>query len=181
MRGEALPRLNYNAVAQGYTCDLVAAYLHSLGIKDMLVDIGEIFCEGLNPFGKPWSIGVDRPVDGNNVPGKDLDGIWVSSGAPEGIVTSGNYRKFFIKDGQKYGHTLDPRTGYPARDSLLSATVVMATALDADAVATWAMVLGFEKARALILSRPDMEGYLIYAGRNDEMKPWASPGFNLRK
>ena len=181
LRGEALPRLNYNAVAQGYTCDLVAAYLHSLGIKDMLVDIGEIFCEGLNPFGKPWSIGVDRPVDGNNSPGKDLDGIWLSSGESQGVVTSGNYRNFFIKDGQKYGHTLDPRTGYPARDSLLSATLVMATAADADAVATWAMVLGFEKARTLILGREDMEGYLIYAGAGDEMKQWASPGFKLKQ
>lgn len=179
--GEAPARLNYNAVAQGYTCDLVAAYLHSLGVKDMLVDIGEIFCEGVNPSGRPWSIGVDRPFDGNNTPGKELDGIWASSGGAQGVVTSGNYRKFFIKDGQKYGHTLDPRTGYPARDSLLSATIVMATAADADAVATWAMVLGFEKARELILTRPDMEGYLIYAGAGDEMKQWASPGFNLRK
>ena len=179
--GEALPRLNYNAVAQGYTCDLVAAYLHSLGIRDMLVDIGEIFCEGVNPAGSPWSIGVDRPVDGNKSPGKDLDGIWQSSGGAQGVVTSGNYRKFFVKDGQKYGHTLDPRTGYPARDSLLSATVVTASAADADAIATWAMVLGFEKARALLLDRKDLEGYLIYAGDGDEMKQWASPGFNLKK
>ena len=167
-------------MAQGYTCDRVAAYLYSLGVKDMLVDIGEIFCDGVNPSGQPWSIGVDRPVDGNNTPGADLDGIWASSGGPQGIVTSGNYRKFYVSGGRKYGHTLDPRTGFPARDSLLSATIVMATAGDADAVATWAMVLGFEGARNLILSRNDMEGYLIYAAGDDTMQQWASPGFNLK-
>ena len=178
--GDALPRLNYNAVAQGYTCDLVASYLHSIGVKDMLVDIGEIYCEGVNPAGKPWSIGVDRPVDGNNSPGRDIEGVWQSSGDAQGVVTSGNYRKFYIRDGRKFGHTLDPRTGYPAADSLLSATIVTAKAADADAVATWAMVLGFEKARALLLSRDDLEGYLIYASRDNTMKHWASPGFNLR-
>ena len=98
----------------------------------------------------------------------------------QGVVTSGNYRKFYIRDGRKFGHTLDPRTGYPAADSLLSATIVTSKAADADAVATWAMVLGFEKARALLLSRDDLEGYLIYASRDNTMKHWASPGFNLR-
>ncbi|MBR5699643.1 MAG: FAD:protein FMN transferase [Bacteroidales bacterium] len=180
LEGTALPRLNYNAVAQGYTCDLVAEYLHSLGVKDMLVDIGEIFCEGVNPAGNPWSIGVDRPVDGNNTPGQMLEGVWQSPGGAQGVVTSGNYRKFYIKDGRKYGHTLDPRTGYPAQDSLLSATIVTARAADADAVATWAMVLGFEKARQLLLEREDLEGYLIYASQGDTMKHWASPGFNLK-
>ena len=178
--GGALPRLNYNAVAQGYTCDLVAAYLYGLGVKDMLVDIGEIFCDGVNPSGKPWSVGVDRPVDGNNTPGADLDGIWQSSTGPQGVVTSGNYRKFYVVNGQKYAHTINPRTGFPARDSLLSATIVTAAAGDADAVATWAMVLGFEGARELLLSRPDLEGYLIYSGKGDTMQQWASPGFNLK-
>ena len=74
------PVLNFNAIAQGYSCDYVAEYLHSLGVHDMLVDIGEIYCEGLNPRGKPWAIGIDRPVDGNVTPGADMQGVWHSSG-----------------------------------------------------------------------------------------------------
>ena len=84
----ALPVLNYNAIAQGLSADMVAAYLSKLGVKDMLVDIGEIFCKGVNPDGRAWSVGIDRPVDGNNSPGADLEGVWRSKGTPCGIVTS---------------------------------------------------------------------------------------------
>ncbi len=171
--------LNFNAVAQGYTCDLVASYLHSIGVKDMLVDIGEIYCEGMNPSGQGWSIGVDRPVDGNDTPGADLDGIWTSEGRACGIVTSGNYRKFYIRDGQKYAHTIDPRTGYPVQHSLLSATVTAASGAAADAYATYCMVIGFEEAKAFIESREDLEAYLIH-DTPDGMEEWASSGFTLR-
>ena len=177
--GEYPARLNFNAVAQGYTCDMVADYLKSLGVKDMLVDIGEIYCAGHNPAGRDWSIGVDRPVDGNETPGADLDGVWQSGGQSCGIVTSGNYRKFYVRDGHKYAHTVDPRTGYPVEHSLLSATVVAPTAAAADAYATYCMVLGLEDARAFIESRPDLEGYLIY-DLDGTMTEWASPGFTLR-
>ena len=165
-------KLNFNAIAQGYSCDKVAEYLYSIGVKDMLVDIGEIFCDGLNPKGKPWRVGIDRPVDGNETPGADLQGIWESSGGPQGIVTSGNYRKFYVKDGIKYSHTIDPRTGYPVQHTLLSATIVAPTAMEADAYATYCMVIGTEKAQEFILSRPDLEGCLI----SEDV--WTSPGFN---
>ncbi|MCQ2150933.1 MAG: FAD:protein FMN transferase [Bacteroidales bacterium] len=168
--------LNFNAIAQGYTCDVVAGYLHSLGVHDMLVDIGEIYCEGLNPSGESWTIGIDNPVDGNNDPGKDMRAIWTSEGKSCGIVTSGNYRKFYIKDGRKYSHTIDPRTGYPVTHNLLSATIVAPTAAEADALATYCMVIGPQEARDFILSRTDIEGCLITA---DSL--WTSPGFTLRK
>ena len=118
------PPLNYNAIAQGYSCDVIARYLYRIGVKDMLVDIGEIWCDGLNPSGKPWSVGVDRPVEQPEVLSDELDGIWSSEGKPCGIVTSGNYRKFYIKDGKKFAHTVNPLTGYPVQHNLLSATVV---------------------------------------------------------
>lgn len=167
-------KLNFNAIAQGYSCDKVAAYLYSLGIKDMLVDIGEIFCDGLNPSGKPWRVGIDKPEDGNNSPGAKMEGIWESNGGPQGVVTSGNYRKFYIKDGVKYSHTIDPRTGYPVQHKLLSATVIAPTAMAADAYATYCMVIGTEKAQEFILSRPDLEACLI----SEEI--WTSPGFKLQ-
>jgi thiamine biosynthesis lipoprotein len=168
------PVLNFNAVAQGYTCDMVRDYLHSIGVRNMLVDIGEIYCEGLNPAGKGWTIGVDNPVDGNDTPGQDLRGVWQSDGGACGIVTSGNYRKFYVKDGKKYAHTIDPRTGYPVEHGLLSATVVAPTAAEADALATACMVLGPEAAKELIQSRPELEGYLIM-----DSGTWTSDGFSL--
>lgn len=174
-----LPKLNFNAIAQGYSCDLVAAYLYSLGAKNMLVDIGEIYCDGLNPSGLPWSIGIDTPYDGNESPGENLSAIWLSDGAPCGLVTSGNYRKFYVKDGVKYSHTIDPRTGYPVSHSLLSATIVASDAATADAYATFCMVIGLNDAKAFIESREDLEGFLIY-DEGGEMKTWKSDGFKLR-
>ena len=174
------PVLNFNAIAQGYSCDKVASYLHGMGVKDMLVDIGEIYCEGVNPAGKPWKIGIDRPVDGNNSPGADLDGVWESGGKACGIVTSGNYRKFYVRDGRKYSHTIDPRTGWPVEHNLLSATIVAPNATDADAYATYCMVIGMEAAREFILSNAGrIEGYLIYSDENGEMQEWASSGFSI--
>lgn len=168
--------VNFNAIAQGYSCDVIAGYLYSIGVKDMLVDIGEIYCDGKNPSGKGWSIGVDNPVDGNDVPGQDLRGIWRSDGSGRGIVTSGNYRKFYIRDGRKYAHTIDPRSGYPVQHNLLSATITAPSAAEADALATACMVMGPQKAAEFISSHPEIEGYLICADG-----VWMSDGFALEK
>lgn len=170
--------LNFNALAQGYSCDLIAGYLYSIGIKDMMVNIGEIFCDGLNPSGQPWSLGIDRPVDGNNDPGSDIQGIFRAPEGPHGIVTSGNYRKFYIKDGKKYAHSVDPRTGYPVSHNLLSATIVAKDGLTADAYATYCMVAGLEESVRLLKERTDLEGCLIY-DENGEFRTWCSDGFVL--
>ena len=175
-RASTRPKLNFNALAQGYSCDLVAEYLYSIGVKDMMVDIGEIFCDGLNPSGQLWSIGIDKPVDGNNEPGAQLQGIFRVPEGPHGVVTSGNYRKFYIRDGKKYAHTIDPRTGYPVEHNLLSATIVADDALTADAYATYCMVVGLEEAQKFLESRTDLEGCLIYDD-NGTFKTWCSEGF----
>jgi len=171
--------LNFNCMAQGYTVDLVAKYLRNRGVHDMLVDIGEIYCNGVNPEGKPWSIGVDNPKDGNDTPGADMNGVWKSDGAPHGIVTSGNYRKYYVHDGRKYSHTIDPRTGYPVEHNLLSATILAPDAMTADAYATYCMVIGLEEARSFISRSDGIDGYLIYE-EGGEFKTWASTGFQLR-
>lgn len=178
LKGGALPKLNYNAIAQGYSCDMVARYLYSVGVKDMLVDIGEIFCDGVNPSGQAWTLGIDRPVDGNNDPGTQIQGIFRSPEGPHGIVTSGNYRKFYIRDGRKYAHTIDPRTGYPVQHTLLSATIVADNAVMADAYATYCMVIGLDASREFLTSRPDLEGCLIY-DEDGGFKTWCSDGFVL--
>lgn len=174
------PVLNFNAVAQGYSCDLVASYLYSIGVKDMLVEIGEIFCDGLNPSGQAWNIAVDKPEDGNDEPGKEIKGVIRSNGGPCGIVTSGNYRKFYIKDGKKYSHTIDPRNGYPVSHNLLSATIVAKDATTADAWATRCMVIGLEQSIFAIEKTEGIEGYLIYY-EDGGMKTWASEGIILNQ
>lgn len=175
----AAPHFNFNAIAQGYSSDLIASYLHTLGVKDMLVNIGEIYLEGLNPNGEGWTVGIDTPEDGNDTPGASLSGIWQSDGGCYGIVTSGNYRKFYLHDGKKYAHTLDPRSGAPVQHSLLSATVTVSgspeqrsTAL-ADAYATWFMVVGAQE--ALEVCPSGTEALLITA--DSTLK---TPGFILR-
>ena len=175
-REECPGSLNYNAIAQGLSCDIVARWLYGIGVKDMLVDIGEIYCDGVNPSRKDWSVGIDRPVDGNETPGAELSAIWHSDGGPRGVVTSGNYRKFYIRDGKKYAHTIDPRAGYPVSHSLLSATITAPDDATADAVATWCLVIGLDQARELILAHEQWEGYLIYDD-GGAMAAWNSPGF----
>ncbi len=176
----ALPKLNYNAIAQGYSCDVVAAYLYSIGVKDMMVDIGEIFCDGRNPSGQPWSLGIDKPVDGNNELGAQIQGVFRAPEGPHGIVTSGNYRKFYVRDGKKYAHSIDPRTGRPVSHHLLSATIVAPDAMTADAYATYCMVIGLEESRSFLASRPDLEGCLIYDS-DGAYKTWCSDGFILEE
>ncbi|MBQ1708106.1 MAG: FAD:protein FMN transferase [Bacteroidales bacterium] len=161
VREDPRMKLNFNAVAQGYSCDVVARYLDSLGCRAYLVDIGrEIICKGLNESGTAWRIGLDKPTDGNMEEGRDLQAILEVSDC--GIVTSGNYRKFYIENGQKYAHTIDPKSGRPVSHNLLSATVVAKDAATADAYATWLMVVGVDKARAILSGRPDLEALLVY-------------------
>lgn len=170
------PKLNFNAIAQGYTSDRIAEYLHSLGVRDMLVDIGEIYCEGLNPSGKGWTVGVDNPVDGNESPGADIRAIWESDGSACGIVTSGNYRKFYIRDGKKYSHTIDPWVGYPVEHNLLSATVLAPTAFEADMYATYFMVVGTDRAKRFVEGTRGVECLLITSDGT-----WTSDGFTLKR
>ena len=171
-----LPSLNFNAVAQGYSCDVVAEYLYSIGVKDMMVDIGEIYCDGKNPSGKQWTIGIDKPVDGNDQPGAQLQAVFSIPDGPHGVVTSGNYRKFYVKDGRKYAHTIDPRTGYPVSHTLLSATIIAPDAMTADAYATYCMVIGLDASKEFLDSRPDLSGCLVYDD-NGVFATWCSEGF----
>lgn len=176
----ASPQLNYNAIAQGYSCDLVARFLYSVGVKDMMVNIGEIYCDGKNPSGVAWTVGIDRPEDGNNELGAQLQGVFSVPEGPHGVVTSGNYRKFYVRDGKKYAHTVDPRTGYPVTHNLLSATIIAENAMIADAYATYCMVIGFEQAKSFIESREDLEGCLVY-DEGGEFVTWYSAGLEHRK
>ncbi len=167
--------LNFNAIAQGYTADFFASRFDSLGIENYLLEIGgEIYCKGLSSKGRKWRVGIDAPRDGNFIPGEDIQAVIELSG--RGLVTSGNYRKFYItEEGKKLSHTIDPKSGYPVKHSLLSATVIAENATIADAYATYFMVVGLEKAKEILAARDDMEALLIY-GEQENMKSYETPG-----
>ncbi len=155
-------KLDCSAIAKGYAVDIVADYLRGQGIADFMVDIGgEVVVGGRNPEGDLWRIGVNKPVDDSLAVNQDLQTVLHLTGV--GIATSGNYRNFYYKDGMKYAHTIDPRSGQPARHSLLSATVVASDCMTADAFATAFMVLGLDSASVLADGRDDIEAYFIYA------------------
>lgn len=173
-------KLNFNAIAQGYTCDVIGKFLESKGISDYLVEVGgEILCKGNNPKGENWSIAIDRPIDGNMEPGVNIQEIIKITG--KGVVTSGNYRKYIMEQGEKFSHTINPKTGFPVRNSLLSATVIADDATTADAYATYFMVIGLEKAKSILSQRDDLEGYLIYSDSESEngMSVYYSKGLKI--
>jgi len=168
-------RLDMNAIAQGYTADFLSAYLDDLGIRNYLVEVGgEIRTRGLNPSGKMWGIGIDSPRYGNYLPGEELQVIVRMSG--KSLATSGNYRKFYEKDGIKYHHSLDPATGYPRQDRLLSATIIDESCMSADAYATTCMVLGFERAKSFIESLDGVDAYFIFSDDDGLYHSWHTPG-----
>ena len=156
--------LDVNAIAQGYAVDVVAEFLESEGISNYLVEIGgEVRTSGVNSRGEYWLIGIDKPIDGLQISGLQMEAVVSLSG--RSMATSGNYRRFYVKDGVKYSHTIDPATGYPVQHGLLSATVIADDCMTADGFATAFMVLGLEKSREILKQRKDLEAYLIY---NDE-------------
>lgn len=168
-------KLDVNAIAQGYAVDVVSLYLRQKGIKDFMVEIGgEVRTGGHNPKGEAWHIGIDKPVDKNMVPGHELQEIVVLSN--KSLATSGNYRKFFEKDGVKYAHSINPRTGYPVLSRLLSATIIADDCMTADGYATVCMVAGLDEAKRIVTSRPELEAYFIYSGDRGEMFTWMTSG-----
>ena len=171
-------RLSFNAIAKGYTPDLIAAAFDSIGIRNYLIEVGgEIFCRGANKNGDMWNVGIDLPEEGNFVQGAELMGVLRLSG--RGLATSGNYRKFYEEDGKIYSHTIDPLTGYPSRHSLLSVSVVADNTMTADAYATYLLIIGLEKAIEVVESAPELDAYLIYS-EDGEYKIYKSAGIETR-
>lgn len=167
--------LDVNAVAQGYSVDVVSKFFEEKGIKNYLVEIGgEVRCKGTNANNKFWHIGIDKPTDGNLTPGEELQAIIELNN--KSLTTAGNYRKFFVENGVKYGHTIDPKTGFPAKNTLLSATVICDDAITADAWDTAFMVLGLEKSKELLRKLPGIEVYFIYSNPQGEYEVYFSEG-----
>jgi len=166
-------QMDVNAIAQGYSVDVVARYLDGLGITDYLVEIGgEVRARGKKQDGKPWVVGIDRPSEDGNMDRSLAMSLQLTN---EALATSGNYRKFVEINGQKLGHSLDPISGSPATTDVLSATIVAKDAMTADAYATACMVMGVERSKALLASDTTLKGVLIY-DQKGEMVTWVSEG-----
>lgn len=156
-------QLDASAIAKGYGCDVVAAYLESQGCENYLVDIGgEIVCKGHSEKGPKWRLGITKPIDDPTGEVEEIEEIIEVNDMC--IASSGNYRRFYYDDGgERRSHTVDPRTGYPVHHALLSATVIASTGMRADALSTACMVLGEEAALEMIEATEDAACHLILA------------------
>lgn len=166
--------LDCSAIAKGYACDVVAEYLRRRGIENFMVEIGgEIVTQGINEKRLPWKIGVTKPVDDSLNTNQELQ--TVLNVTNKAMATSGNYRNFYYKNGKKYAHTIDPVTGYPVQHNILSATVIADNCATADAYATAFMVMGLDKAKAVLGRHPELMAYFIYSDKNGNNAVWFSP------
>lgn len=167
--------LDCSAVAKGYGVDQVALMLDEKGIKNYMVEIGgEIVAKGVSQKKQPWRIGVTKPTDDSLSVNNELETVLQLTDIA--MATSGNYRNFYYKDGKKYAHTIDPKTGKPVQHNVLSATVLAPSCARADAYATSFMVLGLEKAQEILSRHKELKAYLIYTNDKGEYSVWHSPG-----
>jgi FAD:protein FMN transferase len=165
-------RLDVNAIAPGYSIDVICRFFDTLGIKNYLVEVGgEVRAKGTKA-GAQWRIGIDKPEDNNMSPGESLQAIIRIS--DKALATSGNYRKFYIENGVKYSHEIDPKTGYPARNNLLSATIIADDCATADGIATACMVMGTQKSIDYISRNPQFSAYFVYSDSTGNYNTWMS-------
>lgn len=168
-------KLDFNAIAQGYSVDLVGKFLESKGIRNYLVDIGgEVLAKGKKPGDTPWLVGIEKPSDT-----KDDSRVLQTKVKlrDKALATSGNYRKYYEINGIRYSHSIDPTTGYPVDHTLLSVSVLADDCMSADAYATAFMIMGKEKAMQFLSGRDDLEAYFIYSGPQGSFEISKTKGF----
>ena len=166
--------LDFSAIAKGYGTDVVARTLDSLGVSNYMVEIGgEVVTRGISSKRLPWKIGVTKPTDDTLALQTELQ--TVLNVTDRAMATSGNYRNYYYRNGLKYAHTIDPKTGMPVQHTLLSATVLAPSCATADAYATAFMVMGVDKAKAVLDRHPEMMAYFIYSTPDGENAVWFSP------
>ena len=172
-------KLDFNAIAQGLSVDVICELLDAKNANNYFVEIGgEIRVKGVNAQGKLWSIGIDKPLENSSANNRELQEIIVLDN--KAVATSGSYRKFYEKNGVKYSHTLDPKTGFPVTHSLLSSTVVASNCALADGLATGFMVMGPEESILFLKKRKlkDVEAYFIFYNSKGRIETYQTKGFS---
>ena len=168
--------IDANSIAQGYSSDVIAKLLEDNQCKNYMIEIGgEIVCKGMNIKGEKWRIGIDKAIDDSTSTDTELQSIISITDCA--VTTAGGYRKYYIKDGKKYSHIINPHTGVPVDNNLLSVTIIAPTAIMADAYDTPFMVLGVDSALKVCKNIPGMECYLIYVDKNGKNQVIYSEGF----
>lgn len=173
------PRIqfDFNAIAKGYAADVIGNFLAAKGITAYLVEIGgDLTARGLKPDGSRWRIGLEKPARDFDDP-QDWD--YFVELHDMAVATSGNYRRYYEEGGQRFSHTIDPFSGYPVTHNLLSVSVFARDGMTSDAFATAFMVMGFEKAKAFVEKREDMEAFFIFSSGPEEFGTYATPGLEL--
>lgn len=170
----ALAQLDFSAIAKGYAADQLAEHLRSLGLVNLLVDIGgDGYAQGKNKSGNAWRLGINTPAVDAPIThvyiALEIDG--------KGLATSGNYRNYYKVDGELYGHTINVKTGFPYKSNVLSASIIAETAMEADALATTCMATDLEGGLAIIEQLPNAEAYLIYEDSSGKMQQKYTSGF----
>ncbi len=166
-------KLDFSAIAKGYAVDVISDFLIAKGIKNHLVEIGgELICKGTKLDDKPWRTAIEDPT----VEVYERKILAIVELKDRAVATSGNYRNYYVRDGVKYVHTINPETGYPISQKLLSASVFADNCMLADAYATAFMVMGVEKAKSLLEKNKTLDAYLIYSGDNGEIKTVITDG-----
>jgi thiamine biosynthesis lipoprotein len=166
-------QLDFSAIAKGYGVDVVGNYLKEKDHQNYFVEIGgEVVVSGINDKGTLWRLGVEDPTKElfERTPKAivELDN--------KGMATSGNYRNYYVKEGRKFAHTIDPSTGFPIEHSLLSATVFAPDCMTADAYATAFMVMGLDKAKEILENIEALEAFLIYSDNEGQLRTYSSEG-----
>lgn len=168
-------KIDVNGIAQGYTVDLLASLLEINGITNYVVELGgEIRVKGRKPGNEKMKIGIEAPTDNELTTGNMQHIIELENGA---ITTSGSYRKYYESEGKKITHIINPRTGYPAQNELISVTVYANNAITADAYDNALMVMGLKKALHFVEKRNDLAAHFIYRKENGEVADTASSQF----
>ena len=165
--------LDFNAIAQGYSVDVLCKMLEQNGITNYLVEVGgELRAKGKNMNDTLWRVGIDKPLP--DLKTRELEAVVNLNN--KALATSGNYRKFYVKNGVKYAHTINPKTGYPVQHTLLSATVIANNCALADAYATVFMVVGLEKSKTILANNKELSGLLIYSDEKNKLTTFITDG-----
>jgi len=171
-------RFDFNAIAQGYSVDMLAEFLHSKGIENYLIDVGgEVLAQGKKPDGSLWVVGIEKPSKDANEERVVQFKVQTENKA---LATSGSYRKFYEENGIRYSHTIDPRTGYPVTHTLLSVSVMADKCWEADAYATAFMVMGLDKAKEYLEKNKQLEAHFIYSLGGDSLASFTTPGLKQK-
>ena len=166
--------LDLASIAKGYAVDQVSHLLQTSGIENFLVEIGgEVFASGYRKDGKPWRVGINQP----STTALTDDVYQVVPLHNRAMATSGDYRNYFEAGDKRYFHIIDPRTGYPVNNHVVSVSIVADTCMFADGLATAIMVMGLEHGMALINSLKEVEGFIIVRKTDDVYTHYASDNF----